>query len=284
MGQPLNCACQSFRSTPTWSVQVDSGVLPCRASGAGTSADTLGITLGRIAAMAEYRLLESFAHGVRRRTLRMLLPLSLLAGGVGLGISYIQSGSVAGATVAIPLTLAVVLFSTYRGYQRQLQQARSLVIIVSDDAVTLRMDGLQERTIARPDVVRIDEHESGELTVVSRNRRESIRVPRETEHREQLKRELSRLGNIQASGGIQADGWSTVTGAATLLAFAITMLSSDKWIVAIVGSLLSVGLLLSAWLIRRNVAIDARTRRLAILVVLPAAVVIARVVAVLRGG
>lgn len=232
--------------------------------------------------MGEYRLSEAFARTVRRRTLRVGLPLGCLAVLVGVGVSAAQTGSTAQFVVVLPFCAAVILVSAYRGYRRQVRQARSVVIAVSPETVTWRMAGVRERSIARADVLRIDEHDSGELTIVSRDPRQSLRIPAEIEEREELKRELGTFASIQRAGKVHATRWPAAAGVVTMLAFAITMVSTTKWVVATVGSALAVGLLACAWLIWRNRNLDARTRRAAWFVLLPVAAVIARVVAALR--
>ena len=189
-----------------------------------------------------------------------------------------------GLVFAVPIIAIALVVGVYRGHRRQLEQARSLEFVVDPEQLTRSMSGVPPFVLQRDDVVKINEHASGELTLHARDSRRSIRIPAEIERRGELLQELSAWRPLEPAPRVRSQVWPVAATLLVLAAFGVAFTSNNVVVVGIVGSALAVAMLVCSFLLARNRQLDARTRRVAFLVLLPTAAIVVRVVSVLRSG
>jgi hypothetical protein len=233
--------------------------------------------------MAVYKLAPDFARALRRRVLTVTIPLNLIIVAVGLGIAVVRVGSFAGLWIAFPVLIAVLSVSLYRGYRRQISQVGSFELALAPDHVTRTVAAFPPLTLRRDEILRISEHASGELTLHVQDPRRALRIPSQIERRNELRAELATWQAIEPAGKLHTRFWSLAASVLVVIAFVVTWTSSQVWIVATVGSALVLALLVSAFLIWRNRQGNAKTRRLAFFVLLPALAIAVQVITALRG-
>ena len=233
--------------------------------------------------MPVYKLTPDIFKALRKRFLRLFLPLMLFAGGMAILISVSQSDSNEGFVLAIPIFILLLSIALARAYKRARQKYLSFEVTTGPDQITRRMLGLSDVTLRREDIRRIEKQASGEITLRSSRPRESIRIPGEVERREELLSELAGWQPVEEGGSSPSPFLGTALGIAYIIAFAAFALSNSRFIIITVGTLLFLGLCTSAVLIWRNRGLDARTRRIAFLIAFPAIAVLLRVVMAWQG-
>lgn len=228
--------------------------------------------------MADYRASDELVRTLRRRFLTSAVPMALLAVAAGAGVVMAQRGPI---IFLIPLIALVLAVSMANAYRRQTARVASLRYSVTRNDITQTIDGTPPFTLARASVERIELHPTGEITLAGAE--QSLRIPREIHNREALLDELRDWAPVQDGPPIRSGMTSTVGGLGVMIGFAAVVLSQDPRVVVPVGIALVATLVWSAIAILRNPHVDARTRRMALFMILPLAAIVMRVITVLRG-
>ncbi|HEX6159776.1 MAG TPA: hypothetical protein VF111_06395 [Thermoanaerobaculia bacterium] len=229
--------------------------------------------------MPEYHASPELLRTLRRRVLFSALPLALIAVAVGAAGVVTRPGPILFVVPLIALVLAISLLNAYR---RQSARIATLTFVTTRDGLTQSIDGAPPFTIDREAVRRIEVHASGEITLHGPTDEESIRIPREIEHREMLLEELKQWAPLEDGPAVRSNVQSRFTSLAVIAGFAAVVLSQDPRIVVPAGVAVVVALAWSSVAILRNKYVDEKTRRMALFMILPVAAVVLKIIAVLR--
>lgn len=226
--------------------------------------------------MATYRLSVEFIEKHRRRV-RMILPILLLI--VLSGSAAFRRGYAGEMFLVVPVIGVVLVFAMWRGFRRQTALAQSFELDVAPGRIVRTFEGFPTLTLRRDEVVRIERHPDGELSFHASDPKQSIRIPAGIERREELLRELEEWGPVESGRPVRSQGWGTAAAVLVVVAFAVTINSTNPLVVAIVGGLLIAALVTSSILLFRGG--NPKFRRLALIALLPAIAVLVRIFDVL---
>jgi hypothetical protein len=229
--------------------------------------------------MATYKLSPDFLQTLRRRML-LTVPLAVFAVTVGIGVTLARQDASA-IYIVLPIVAVALIVGLRRGYTRQVEQARTFEIELDADRLTRSMPPFPSLTLHRDDVTRIEEHTGGEITLHARERTQSLRIPADIERRDELLETLAAWNTIEKAGKVQAPLWPFASSILVIAAFAVTVTSENRLTVIIVGTLLFLALITCSVLLIRTKQLDAKTRRLGLVVLLPAIAVLVKVLSVL---
>ncbi len=214
--------------------------------------------------MHEYKLSSAFFSRMRRRILTVGLPLSILAAAVGLWAASRGDLSSPVAWVAALLILLTLGISIRQSVRRQEQSWSSYRVILDEAAIIRRQAELPEITIPYGEIVRITEAADLGLGIQGTSASQQIGVPQTLENYAEFRAELARRHAIESmpearSKSLQA--LPILTALLALAAFAITFTAANRYVVAVVGTLLFAGMLLSLVSIQRNPNSTKQVRR-----------------------
>ncbi|HYI11127.1 MAG TPA: hypothetical protein VEK57_18870 [Thermoanaerobaculia bacterium] len=227
--------------------------------------------------MATYKLSPAFLQAHRRRTL-LSVPLLLLIVFGGTAAMSRQVGSQA-LIIVLPIIGIALVYAMWRAFQRQVVLARSFELDVQPDRLTRTLQDFPALTLHRADVVRIEHHRGGEITLHARERAQSLRIPAGVDRRDELLGELAGWGTIESAGPVQSQGWGVAASVLVVAAFAVTVNATSRAVVAITGSLLFATFVTCSILLFRSG--NPKLRRIAFIALLPALAVLVRVISVL---
>jgi heme/copper-type cytochrome/quinol oxidase subunit 4 len=231
--------------------------------------------------MSEHRLTD---EGITK-TLRIArtLVVFVIVEALAFWFALSKSGSINFALAILLLMSLVLAASLYTGRKRARVQLTSYVVTLDADRIRWDVQGTPTIEVARSDVTAIEERRPGGLAVYGRDRRKFVGVSDDIADYAAIR---ERLASWRAFDEKPPAKWVAViaTVVLTVVAFAITILSHNRIIVALVGSALAIALVICAVKIWRSPHFDRKMKRLSLVVALPIAVIIIHVVIAISGA
>ena len=233
--------------------------------------------------MSEHRLTEEGIRKALRITrTRSVMTFVIIEGFVAY-YGRAKSGSPGLTLVMMAVSALALGIGFFRGTRRVRQQLTSYVVTLNDDRIRRDIAGMPAIEIARADVTAIEERRPGGLAVYGGTRRNFVGVNDDTEGYAAIREELATwrpFDEKRPAKGAAAIG----TLILTIAAFAVTILSHNRLIVALVGSALAIGIVVSGVMLWRSPHVDRKTKRMLFILPLPLAAIIVRVVWALAGA
>jgi lysylphosphatidylglycerol synthetase-like protein (DUF2156 family) len=180
---------------------------------------------------------------------------------------------------AIVVAVVMVVLLAY-GVAKGLRQAKrkwlSYELVVGQDFLIRKLEGLPDLEITCDEIVRIKELPSG-LKVETGDKNRFIFVHRALVGYDEVKQSLQGWGQVSSGDALPwwSQSWVTsAVGIGTILLFALFLLTRTPWITIAAGLSLSVLLLFSFVALQRSPHVHKRTKRRMLLLIFPLAAVI----------
>jgi hypothetical protein len=187
-----------------------------------------------------------------------------------------------GVALAIPVLTVAQLAAMQRSRVRQRRQWASYRLVVEDDAVRRTVDGYADITIARRDIARIADQDSG-LVVHGPSRDDQIFIPRQLTGFHDVRLQLAAWQPFEQTAPVRgfARQKPLLAAAGVMVLFGAVFLSERPLIVVPATTLFIAAELVALALTVRSPLVDARTKRAMLLLLLPTAAAGYRLVQVL---
>ena len=215
--------------------------------------------------MQEFKIRPEGLVAIRKRILFRTTPIGLVAGGIGVAISFTQNdidNSWLMLAIVIPIMALFVSFGMYRAIKRQTAIFKSYTVTLTANLISREADNLPTVAIYLADIRRVVVHRSGSIVIRGKDPRAVIGVPPEMEDYEDLKAALNQIKPIEARrNDVLWSAYRMTVGLITIALMAGVYLLQNKILVAVCGTL-TVGILIWGFIAtRRNRNIDIRVKR-----------------------
>lgn len=204
---------------------------------------------------------------IRNQLLLRVLPLGLLAVGVGYAISYATSASTPQQEAEVlpfflPLMLAALGFGIYRSLQQQQRLYHSYTLTISDTTITRALNDTPTVAIPIQNITSITQNHNGTFTIQGATAQESIGVYRQVEPYDVLATQLRATHplTMQTQKPV-AERLRLPLVLLTLGLMASVYVATNRLLVALSGTALSGLLLWSFFSIQRSPHLDEATKR-----------------------
>jgi len=155
----------------------------------------------------------------------------------------------------------------------------ALSISLTDDAISMAVPGLLASAVLRDEVTRIEERPGQGIAVYGRDKR-VVGVPSMIGGYDEIRTALALWRPIEPAVPNRGGWKGTLIVFGVVAGWAATYLFDDPRLVIPIGSLVVIALLVSLVLIWRNKMLDVRYKRLMLLVLLPVAAIVVRLIEV----
>lgn len=212
------------------------------------------------------------------------LALVIIAIITGISISIMDTRS----TEDIPLYVYIILFTglllflIYRMLRQLRQQWQSYRLEISDDSVTVNINVLKQITIAKAEIVAIEELPDRRLRIRTAEKGKVVVIPPYLDGYQEVRALLNDWSLIRYAGQSQTQVWNIVFSLLAIAAMAIVFYSKVKYLVLISGGLSFIMLTWGFIYIQRNKLYNLKIKRLSWYVLLILLVVIFKIVAILQ--
>ena len=208
---------------------------------------------------------EGFSE-LRKAILLKAIPTSLLAGSVGIAISYANTNTSAGDNNAylgiIPIMLGVLVFGIYRGIATQKKIFDSYKLTFDNSSVTREQYNTPTITIPYNEITEITKNSNNSFTIKGNSAVSVIGVYPQVQGYDSLEILLSNIKQISVKTTepfIQK--FSLLFSILTLVLMATVYLAKNKIVVGTSGTVLLAFLGYSFFEIRRSKNIDSKTKK-----------------------
>ncbi|MFT2010215.1 hypothetical protein ACMA1I_16190 [Pontibacter sp. 13R65] len=212
--------------------------------------------------MEIYRNKKGSFREIKKRSLRITLPLMLLALLFGVGISYNSVSGLDTLPFVLIISLAAASFGIYRGMNRQRTLFDSYSLTVEDDFLTREQLHTPTVRMARHDIQEIISHTNGSLLIKGKNPADVIMVSEMVADRDRLMATLSGISQIkhQETKSIQ-QRFILPLIVVGLVLLAMVYISKNIYLVLSSGTVLVLGLLWSIYQVQASKNVDRKTKR-----------------------
>jgi hypothetical protein len=232
----------------------------------------------------DYNLTEEAESRLRRRIMLQAIPLALVAGTVGVGITLASANSGQALWLAVPLISVALALGLAKSYRRELRRLRSFVLRVTPDSIVREMEGMPPRQVQRGEITRITRSSDGTVSIHGEGNRKLMVVPSTVSNPQALLDELTAFRSIEPEEPTKNRWWLRFAPWLSIGAFAVVAVSRNRALVIVIGTVLFLALMTCLVLLWRNKELETRLRRMSLLGLLPALAILARVVAALTGS
>lgn len=213
-----------------------------------------------------FKIKENGFNEIRNKILYRTIPIGIIAVVGGLSISFFnsnsQSSDVNTLPFVMPIILAALAFGIYKGLRRQKQIFDSFVLTIDDMAITREQDLMPTMSIPIDEIQQIVKSSKGTFVIKGNSPQEVIGIPSQIENSDELESVLSRLKDITISDDkslFQKYQW--LLPILTVILMVITYLSTNKLIIGIAGTTLTIGLIYSLVTSQQSKHIDKKTKK-----------------------
>lgn len=216
--------------------------------------------------MEQFKITADGFKEIRKGMLMRSGPILLVAVVAGIGISVFNSNAKpydwSLLLFEIPLFIAIVCFSLYRGINLQKAIYSSYTLTLDDHQITRAQFNTQTITIANEAISEIIKNKNGNLLIKGKSKVDVIKVSSQIENYEHLLNLLNErkpLATVTHKSFIEK--YSLLVSLAAMLVMATTYISENKIIVAVCGTITIALLGYSYFEIKRNKNLDDKTRK-----------------------
>jgi len=185
-------------------------------------------------------------------------------------------GSAGFAFVIVGMTMIPLALGQYQGRRRAKRQLTSYTVTLDGEHIRRVIAGMADIEVKRAEVTAIEERRPGGLSVYGRDRRFFVGVNDQVEGYDAIRNQLSGWRPFDEKRPAKFFVVLLVS-VLTVVAFAVTILSHDRLVVASVGSALAIALIVCGLMIFRSPHVDRKTKRATLFMLLPLGAIVARV-------
>ena len=236
----------------------------------------------------EYRIDMSRFGEVRKQVMVKTIPLMLLAGATGIGISLFGNKD-GGSTTAvlpfvIPMSILALGYGLYLGIRRQKELMASYRLTISGNIITREQGNTPTISIYFSEVKQILKGKNGGMVVAGKNPADVIIIPAQIERATELETELSSIMAVATAPPLKLlQKYPRLLTIIVLGLMVCVFTATNKRVVAVSGIMFVAFFAWAFMIIKKNKNIDGQTKKKLWIAVLPAAAAIVRVVAILVG-
>jgi type III secretory pathway component EscS len=214
----------------------------------------------------KFKIKENGFDEVRKKVLYRTIPIVIIAAAGGLLISLFNSNGqtteVNTLPFVIPIIIGALAFGLFKGLNRQKQIFNSFILTIDEIEVTREQALTPAISIPVSEIQQIIKNSKGTFVIKGKSPQEVIGIPSQIENSEALESFLSELKSITVSDDksfVQKYQW--VFPLLTVILMVITYLSTNKLLVGITGTTLTIGLIYSFITTQRSKHIDKKTKK-----------------------
>jgi len=200
---------------------------------------------------------------IQKRSLRITIPIVLMAISLGLGIGFNRSGDDEVNTLPFSLAIAIgaVTFGVFRGLNRQRKIFESFVLTIGDDLI--QREQLMTPTVAIKiaEVKDIVRNQNGSFIITGQRKGDVIAISHEIENRDDLELELKKVKLIKEQVSSLSQKLLLPSVFLTMILMAVVYVSTNRYLVLISGIALTLWLIWSVYQIQTSKNVDNKTRR-----------------------
>ena len=236
----------------------------------------------------EYKIDMNRFGEVRKQVMVKTIPLMLLAGATGIGISMFGNKD-GGNTAAvlpfvIPMSILALGYGLYLGIRRQKELMTSYRLTISGNMITRVQGNTPTISIYFSEVKQILKGKNGGMVVAGKHPGDVIIIPAQIEHATELETELNSIMPVVAAPPLKLlQKYPRLLTIVVLGLMICVFTATNKIVVAVSGIMFVAFFAWAFMLIKKNKNIDGQTKKKLWIAVLPIAAAIARVIAVLAG-
>lgn len=225
---------------------------------------------------------------VRKQVMVKTIPLMLLAGATGIGISLFGNKD-GGSTTAvlpfvIPMSILALGYGLYLGIRRQKELMASYRLTISGNIITREQGNTPTISIYFSEVKQILKGKNGGMVVAGKNPADVIIIPAQIERATELETELSSIMAVATAPPLKLlQKYPRLLTIIVLGLMVCVFTATNKIVVAVSGIMFVAFFAWAFMIIKKNKNIDGQTKKKLWIAVLPAAAAIVRVVAILVG-
>ena len=150
----------------------------------------------------------------------------------------------------------------FKGLNRQKKILASYVLTLYDNKLVRQQDLTPDIEIQLGEISKIVQSKNGALTIISKNKRDTIVVPYHTNHIKELQALLAKSIEIdtqQKTHFINKNPWAI--SLLTILLITVVFVSNNKWLVGFAGLSLTIGLTYSISISFLSKNLDKKTKK-----------------------
>ncbi len=214
----------------------------------------------------QYKIKPDGFKEIRKQVIIKTIPLGLIALATGIGVSVLNPNGQDNQTNVLPFVisigLAALVFSIYKGINRQKLLFDSYKLSISDDGITREQSNTPTINIPYSDINSITKDDKGNFSIKGQTATDTIGVSYLIENHEQLEQKLSQIRPIETTSKPSFDQKYRMPFVfLTLACMATVYISANKILVGISGAVVSINLIWSFFQIQKNKNIDSKTKR-----------------------
>ena len=219
--------------------------------------------------MKTYRL---SSEAIKKFSRRILWTIPIVIGGLFVSMIFIAKIRLDWFLVVIPLFFGLILFSVIFYFSRKQQREfwGAYALVLKDDSLLQKQEGMADIEISRGEITSLGKGPGGILIVKTASRYKKIAIPKELDGFEELKTILEQWRPLGSATSQRFE--QMLTGIST---FAFIVLHNFRgWIedqryLIFADLAFAIAMLWTCVETQRNPYVDARTKRISWLVVLP---------------
>jgi len=214
--------------------------------------------------MKTYKNKQEGFKAIQKRSLRLSIPLMLLAMIFGLGFGFGNSNN--GEVNTLPYLILPLLgagaFGIFRGLNRQRKIFESYVLIVGEDFIQREQMLTSTITIKKDELKEIIKYQNSSFIIRGEKKEDLIIVNELIENHEDLESNLRIFGEVKEEA-IKATTQKLLLPIVILVLglMAVVYLSTNKYLVLISGTILTFGFIWSLYKTQTSKNIDNKTKR-----------------------
>jgi hypothetical protein len=212
--------------------------------------------------------METFKHKkdsfkeIQKRSLKIILPVTLVALLTGTGISYYNNDSFDTLPFVLVISFIAVSFGMYRGLNRQRVLFNSYSLTIEDDYLIREQQNTPTVQITKQDIQEIIRYANGSYLIKGKNPSDQIIVSGMVDDKDKLTALLSEMGDIKdqaATSMLQRFVLPLIV--IGLILMATVYISTNKYLVLISGTAVVSGLVWSLYQVYTSRNVDRKTKR-----------------------
>jgi hypothetical protein len=214
----------------------------------------------------EYKIRSGGFNEIKKQMIIRAVPIGLLALGAGLGISFFNPNSQDIQLDTLPIVILIGLgalsFGLYKGINRQRILFESYKLTISENEMRREQFNTPTINLVFSDINSILKNTNGSLTVKGRTKLDIIGIPAQIDNLEQLEKSLNQIRTItQVNKTSVSQKYLIPFVIITLASMATVYISTNKILVGIAGTTVTVILVWSFIQTQRSKNIDSKTKK-----------------------
>lgn len=213
----------------------------------------------------EFQIKENGFDEIKKSIIIKSLPITLVSLTTGYLIYHFnpnrQPNNVNILPFFIPIVLGAVIFGLYRGIKRQRILFKSYTLIINENEIIREQISTPKISIPHNEIQSIQRNPNGTLIILGKTTTETIIIPSQIDHSEQLDNLLSKIHPISDSDKKSlAEKFKGLIILSTLALMASVYISTNSLVVGITGTLVTLILVYSFYKNITNKNIDKKTK------------------------